>query len=131
MGDVLQRLAQVARHRRIVVLGELDGQYHLPAPHIVHGKYNRARIGDLARSYDVGLWLIPSICPETFSFATREALATGLPVLGFDRGAQGEALAGAPNGHLASALPEDATALARDIDALFAAQSEVRFRSAS
>jgi glycosyltransferase involved in cell wall biosynthesis len=41
---------------------------------------------------------MPSIWPETYSFATHEMLATGLPVYGFDIGAQGEALARAPNG---------------------------------
>ncbi len=41
---------------------------------------------------------MPSIWPETFSFVTHEMLATGLPVFGFDIGAQGEALRRAPNG---------------------------------
>lgn len=47
---------------------------------------------------------MPSIWPETFSFVTHEALATGLPVYGFDIGAQGEALRRAPNG---MAIPFD------------------------
>ena len=130
-GEVLQHLAAIMRNRRIVVIGEMDGQYRLPAPHVVHGRYERDSIASLARSYDVGLWLIPSVCPETFSFATHEALATGLPVLGFDLGAQGEALVRARNGHLAMATPEDADGLAREIEALFTTQSEVKFRSAS
>jgi glycosyltransferase involved in cell wall biosynthesis len=39
---------------------------------------------------------MPSVWPETYSFATREALATGLPVFAFDIGAQGEAVRARP-----------------------------------
>ncbi len=42
--------------------------------------------------YGITDWLIPSIWPETFSFATHEALDTGLPVWCFDLGAQSEAV---------------------------------------
>jgi hypothetical protein len=35
---------------------------------------------------------VPAVWPETYSFSTREALATGLPVIAFDIGAQGEAV---------------------------------------
>lgn len=115
--EVLCRLARLLKHRRIVVIGEMDGQFRLPAPHLIHGRYDRSRIGDLARSYGVGLWLIPSVCPETFSFAMHEALATGLPVLTFDRGAQGDAARAAPNGHLL-ADPADTAALADRIETL-------------
>ena len=38
------------------------------------------------------------IWPETFSYTTHEAVATGLPVLAFDIGAQGETVARVPNG---------------------------------
>ena len=48
----------------------------------------------------MGCWLIPSIWPETFSYAVHEALATGLPVFVFDLGAQAHAAAAAENGHL-------------------------------
>ncbi|MFK3937259.1 glycosyltransferase [Alkalihalobacillus sp. NPDC078783] len=34
--------------------------------------------------------IIPSICPETFSYTTHEAIAMGYPVLCFDLGAQAE-----------------------------------------
>ena len=46
-----------------------------------------------------------SIWPETFSYTTHEALATGLPVLAFDLGAQGVAVAEAPNGILMPFTP--------------------------
>jgi len=97
---VLRDLASIAGDRlRIVVIGEMDMAYHHPAIE-VHGRYKADEIGALARRYRIDTWLFPSICPETFSFAIRECLATGLPVFTFDLGAQAEAARAAPNGHI-------------------------------
>ncbi len=117
-GAVLERLAR-ATGRRIVVIGELEKSFHLPHPHHVHGRYKPRQIRHLATKHQIGLWLIPSICPETFSFATHEALSTGLPTVSFDLGAQADALRAAPNGHVLSVSPQDGAALADAIDKLF------------
>ena len=117
-GAVLERLARCSE-RPIAVIGEMDGRFHLPPPHGVHGRYEQQDIAALGRHYDIGLWLIPSICPETFSFATHEALATGLPVACFNMGAQAEAARAARNGHVLTSCPEDASALAAELEALF------------
>lgn len=83
---------------KLVLIGNIDPAFSLPPSVKLHGGYISADIGHLAQRYGVTAWLMPSIWPETFSFATNEMLATGLPVYGFDIGAQGEALARAPNG---------------------------------
>jgi glycosyltransferase involved in cell wall biosynthesis len=83
----------------IVVIGKLDPDHAHPRI-TVHGPYARDEIGALAARYRVGCWLVPSIWPETFCYAAHEALATGLPVFVYDLGAQAEAAAAAPNGHL-------------------------------
>lgn len=120
--EVLIALARQLRARnaprKIVVIGGLDPGYRLPKPHRVTGLYDRGDIAGLARRHDVGLWLIPSIWPETFSFATREALATGLPVLTFDLGAQAEAARASGNGHVLGTDPSDSAALADAIERL-------------
>ena len=119
-GEVLLRLAKSKiNQRRIVVIGEMDGSFSLPKPHLVHGRFAHDQIGALAKAYDIGGWLIPSICPETFSFATHEALATGLPVLAFMRGAQGETVDVAPNGFVIRAEPEDTIDIVRQIELAF------------
>jgi GT2 family glycosyltransferase len=122
-GEVIQNIGRCTA-RRIVVLGEMDGQFKLADPHIVHGPYAHERIAELASSYDIGLWVIPSICPETFSFATHEALATGLPVLAFDRGAQGEAVSAAPNGHVLSIDSKETSKISEEIERVFANQHQ-------
>jgi len=82
----------------LVLIGNLDTTFSRPPSIRLHGSYAPDDIAHLAERYGVAVWLCPSIWPETFSFATHEMLATGLPVLGFDIGAQGEALRRAPNG---------------------------------
>lgn len=121
-GAVLERLAKIT-NRRIVVIGELERSFYLGDPHLVHGRYAQDKISTLAKQYGIGAWFIPSICPETFSFATHEALATGLPVACFDLGAQGEAAFQAANGHVLLASPDDIEALAIELDSLWPAYS--------
>ena len=101
----------------------MDRAFPIEKPSICHGRYEHEHIGELAIKYDIGVWFIPSICPETFSFATHEALATGLPVLAFARGAQGEAVERAPNGHLVTADPEDTVAIAAAVEQAFSLEN--------
>lgn len=100
---VLQALAQrleAVPDARLVLIGNIDPAYSLPKSVPVIGDYRPQDIADLARRHGVSHWLIPSIWPETFSYTTHEVLATGLPVLAFDLGAQGEAVHAAPNGRI-------------------------------
>ncbi len=83
----------------LVLIGNIDPAYALPASTPVHGDYRLQDLKGLAERYGVTCWLIPSIWPETFSYTTHECLATGLPVFAFDIGAQGEAATRAENGH--------------------------------
>lgn len=77
---------------KLVVLGRMDPMYALAASAQTHGGYARRDISTLAARYGITDWLIPSIWPETFSYATHEAIATGLPVWCFDLGAQADAV---------------------------------------
>ena len=97
---------------KLVLIGNIDPSYALPRSVKVHGDYRPVDISALAVRYNISHWLIPSIWPETFSYTTREALATGRPVMAFDIGAQGEAVRQAPNGvpvHLPRQSADNAT----------------------
>lgn len=96
--DLAARLPSVSGPR-LVVIGNVDAGFSLPRNVKLHGSYAPTEISALTERYGITDWLIPSIWPETFSFVTHEMLATGLPVFGFDIGAQGETLAAHPNGH--------------------------------
>ena len=107
---IVSRLALRLKTRpdmRVVVIGSVDPSFDLPSGTIVTGAYRQGDIERLAAGLGVTRWFIPSIWPETFSYTTHEALATGLPVHAFSIGAQGEAVAAAPNGVL---IPFDPSA---------------------
>ncbi len=76
----------------LVVIGNMDPAYRLAPPASVHGGYEWRDLPGLVARYGISAWLIPSVWPETFSFTTHEALATGLPVYCFDLGAQADAV---------------------------------------
>ena len=94
-----QKLAETPE-MSLVVIGRVDPRTPLHPGATVHGPYIPSDIPALVQRYGITCWLIPSIWPETFSFTTRECLATGLPVITFDLGAQAEAAGPAENGHV-------------------------------
>lgn len=97
VADLSQALA--GRHDiRLALIGYIAPGFDLAPDTIVHGRYDVADLSAIAQSYGVTHWLIPSIWPETFSYVTHECLATGLPTMAFDLGAQGEAVARAQHG---------------------------------
>lgn len=96
----LSRLLESDETAELVMLGKLDPSFRLSSTTRYHGSYQPVDFPVLAQKYEVDVWLIPSIWPETFSYTTHECLSTGLPVFAFDLGAQGEAAARADNGHI-------------------------------
>lgn len=96
--QVVEILAQRRPDLSIVIVGNVDPAYSMPGNVTVVGQYEARDISALAVRYGITQWLIPSVWPETFSFTTHEALATRLPVIAFDLGAQGDAVRAADNG---------------------------------
>ena len=98
----LSRLLADSGAAELVIIGNLDPTYVLAPPAQVYGSYHIKDIPGLVVRYGITCWLIPSIGPETFSYTTHEALATGMPVWSFNLGAQGGAVAAAAaeRGHL-------------------------------
>ncbi len=90
----------------LVLIGNVDPAYMPPASVPVHGNYRLEDLPGLVARYGITDWLVPSVWPETFSYTTHEALATGLPVYAFDIGAQGDAVARADNGHAVPFTPD-------------------------
>lgn len=88
-----------AQKAGLVIIGTIDPVYALPPSVPVHGPYQIEDLPRLAALYGVTDWLIPSVWPETFSYTTHEALASGLPVHAFNIGAQGAAVAKSAHGH--------------------------------
>ena len=100
LSQVVADLQKMPDAPRIVIIGEFDLSFPLPGSVTVTGRYRPEDLPALIREHKVQAWLMPSVVPETFSFTTHEMLSTGLPVMSFDLGAQGDAVAAAPNGHI-------------------------------
>ncbi|KAB2879815.1 MAG: glycosyltransferase [Albidovulum sp.] len=96
----LSRALETSPVARLVLVGNIAPGFTLAPATIVHGTYAPDEIANLAERYRISAWFIPSIWPETFSFTTHEALATGLPVACFDLGAQAEAVSKSATGRL-------------------------------
>jgi GT2 family glycosyltransferase/glycosyltransferase involved in cell wall biosynthesis len=63
-----------------------------------HGKYKKTALPELMEKNEIDLVFIASICPETFSYTTAEAVNMGLPVAVFDLGAPAERIRNYPKG---------------------------------
>ena len=114
--DVVAALARQTRGLAgLVLVGEIAPGTALPVHVTRTGRYTPSEIAARARTHGITHWLIPSIWPETFCFALHEALATGLPTLAFDLGAQGHAARAAPNGIALPYRPGDNAAMARAV----------------
>jgi GT2 family glycosyltransferase/predicted O-methyltransferase YrrM len=78
---------------RIVIIGttnEILSHEKTDERFVIHGTFKDGELASLLKTYEVDLVFIPSICPETFSFTTSEAMLLGYPVMCFNIGAPAE-----------------------------------------
>ncbi len=87
---VLQGLVvEAAKHGcdlQITVFGTLEGEID-NRQIIVTGSYQHDELPSLIERSGANVFLLPSICPETFSYVTHELIELGLPLACFDLGA--------------------------------------------
>lgn len=125
VADLAQAIATAGKPVRIVVIGQVDAA--CPAEIVEQtGGYAREDLPRLVTRHAIDLVLLPSICPETFSFVAHETVAMGLPLVTLDLGAPADLARAHPLGHVAGddsgpALLADLLAFA---DSLAAAPQE-------
>ncbi|MFT3667264.1 MAG: glycosyltransferase [Pseudoxanthomonas sp.] len=74
---------------RFKVFGSIEGNE--PSEHLeVLGPYRTEDLPSLMKDHGIGICLLPSICPETFSYVTSEVMDMGMPIAVFDLGAPAE-----------------------------------------
>ncbi|PHE90584.1 glycosyl transferase family 2 [Bacillus pseudomycoides] len=62
-----------------------------PSGHfVVTGPYDNREFSNLLATHKIAIVITSSICPETFSYTTNEAMFSGYPVIAFDMGAPAE-----------------------------------------
>ncbi|AEG91957.1 glycosyltransferase [Ramlibacter tataouinensis] len=123
---VLKALAREIEARgapvRITVFGTLEGAVAGDTV-TVTGAYERDELPGLIERSGANVFLLPSICPETFSYVTHELVQLALPVACFDLGAPADCVAQYKRGRVlrqrgAAALLDDLIAFHRDIHIL-------------
>ena len=101
--EVVRRLAGEIEARRlairITIIGTVDADCN-PVVVTSTGPYQMGRLPDLIENAGANLFLLPSICSETFSFVTQELIMMKLPVVCFDLGAPAERIAAYARGRV-------------------------------
>lgn len=131
---IVEGVADLARSRglplQVVVIGTLQtsgvGDAHLA----IHGRFDNDELPDLLERYGIDVCLMPSICPETYSYVTDEIMAMQVPLVVFDIGAPAERVARYRLGHVIAETTAEA-ALAGIMRAAGRAQVQTRSESDS
>lgn len=88
---------EYVRHKKVNLL--CIGDYmNAPQNMVVTGKYKRENLPDILEKNRIDLILIPSICAETFSYTTSEAISMNVPVACFNLGGQADQVSVYPKG---------------------------------
>jgi len=90
---ILKDLVKIIEERdlkiNIVLIGEISE--YIKSEHFhVSGRYEREALPELIKEHEIDIFLIPSICPETFSYTTQEIMMMDMPLMVFDLGAPAE-----------------------------------------
>jgi glycosyltransferase involved in cell wall biosynthesis len=104
---------------RITVIGTMSGNIRRNRLLQVTGAYERATLSELVGRIGPDLFVLPSIWPETFSYAAEEVMLLGYPLAVFDLGAPAERASAYARG-LVVGVPEetDEQAARRMLDAI-------------
>lgn len=86
---VIEEVRRSGAPLRFKVFGSVD---NLAASELLEvlGPYKIEQLPELLQAHGVGICLLPSICPETFSYVTSEIIHFGMPLAVFDLGAPAE-----------------------------------------
>ncbi len=89
VGEIVELIQKQHLPMEVVVIGTIEGVSPSPILRIT-GPYDSQSLHQLLARYKVGICLLPSICPETFSYVTAELMALEMPLAVFDLGAPAE-----------------------------------------
>ena len=106
--DILEKMGENIAEKhlkaRIIIIGYTSRPPKNESNIICTGQYNREMLPELVEKHHIDILLIPSICPETFSYTTAEAISLGIPVACFNLGGQAEQVRNYENGLVISEI---------------------------
>lgn len=86
-GVITEMAGHLPPNVHIFVIGNMK---NAPENIHVHGPYRPHNLPRIMSRYKIDVVLIPSVCPETFSYTTSEAMSMGIPVACYNMGAPAE-----------------------------------------
>ena len=94
-GRIVQEMLQLIEKQQlninIILIGYTDGAISINSDHFIEtGRYSVGELPKKIYRYDIDLFFIPSIWPETFSYTTQEIIEMNMPIAVFDIGAPAE-----------------------------------------
>lgn len=110
VGRMAEMIARDGLPIRLHIFGSIE-QLAPDAVVSIHGPYEAEQLPALLERNRIGVGLLPSICPETYSYVTAELMALDLPLAVFDLGAPAERVR---NYALGAIIPEPTAEAALD-----------------
>lgn len=105
---IIEKMLEIIDDQDLNIYIVLIGYWNLPAPKSskikATGHYEREDLINLTVNNDIDIFLMPSICPETFSYTTAEIMEMGMPIAVFNLGAPAERVVDYPLGHIISKI---------------------------
>jgi len=110
-GGVLKELVRTIEQRnlniKVVLIGEISE--NIKSDHFyVTGRYQREELPKLVAKYEIDIFLLPSICPETFSYTTQEIMMMDMPLMVFNIGAPAERVVNYSKGYIINKVSSEA-----------------------
>ncbi|WP_162541312.1 glycosyltransferase [Aggregatibacter actinomycetemcomitans] len=87
--EIIEYIDKHSLNIQVVLIGNLDIEIRSDS-FIKTGSYKKSDVPSLLIKYEVNEFLIPSICPETYSYTTDEIMQLGYPITVFNLGAPAE-----------------------------------------
>ncbi|OYY26089.1 MAG: hypothetical protein B7Y63_09680, partial [Sulfurovum sp. 35-42-20] len=94
---LVKHIEKNALNAKVILIGQLSISIKSPYFELT-GHYDRTKLPEIVKEKNVTQFLIPSICPETFSYTTDEIMQMGYPLIVFDLGAPAERVKNYPLG---------------------------------
>ncbi|WP_462114062.1 glycosyltransferase [Lysobacter xanthus] len=92
--DIVNAMAALVEAKnlpvRLVVIGTLQSGTSRNGRMLIHGSFAPDELPGLLERYQVDVCLMPSVCPETYSYVTDEIMAMEMPLVVFGIGAPAE-----------------------------------------
>ena len=105
--ELVQKIEKENLNINVVIIGEISEQIKSKHFHVT-GRYKHHELHDHIKKHHIDIFLIPSICPETFSYTTQEIIMMEMPLIVFNLGAPAARVADYVKGYVVNTVNAEA-----------------------